>query len=110
MSPHNQQAYRALRAYLTYLLANPRDKALSEVPLLFRASVELFMQGKTMYTDAAGQPIVYAHDLAAWTYQVIHVSGLEYPLPLAAVDVDCLQRAMAGGGESGFDDPINRVR
>ncbi|SDZ02314.1 hypothetical protein SAMN04488069_1421 [Hymenobacter psychrophilus] len=96
MSPHNQQAYRALRAYLTYLLANQRDKALSEVPLLFRASVELFMQGKTMYADAADQPIIYAHDLAAWAYQVIYVSGLEYPLPLAAVDVDCLRRAMEG--------------
>lgn len=99
MSPHNQQTYRALRDYLTYLLANPRDKALPEVPLPFRASVELFMQGKTMYADAAGKPIIYGHDLAAWAYQVIHVSGLEYPLPLAAMDVDLLRRAMEGGGE-----------
>ena len=99
MSPYNQQTYGALRAYLTYLLTNPRDKALPEVPLLFRASVELFMQGKTMYVDAAGQPITYGHDLAAWAYQVIHVSGLEYPLPLAAVDMDLLRRAMEGGGE-----------
>lgn len=39
--------------------------------------------------------MVYGHDLATWAHQVIHVSGLEYPLTLATVDVDSLRRALA---------------
>ncbi|TGE03306.1 hypothetical protein [Hymenobacter fodinae] len=95
MTSHNQEAYRVLRAYLTHLLTDPRDKALEEVPAPLRASVEAFMLGKTVYHDAADRPIIYAHDLAAWAHQVIHVSGLEYPVSLASVDVDSLRQAMA---------------
>ncbi|MBO3273354.1 hypothetical protein [Hymenobacter defluvii] len=95
MTSRNQEAYRVLRAYLTHLLTDPRDKALEEVPAPLRASVEAFMLGKTVYHDAHDQPIIYAHDLAAWAYQVIHVSGLEYPVSLASVDIDSLRQAMA---------------
>ena len=95
MNPHDQEAYRVLRAYLTHLIINPRDKALDEVPAPLRASVEAFMLGKTVYHDAADRPFIYAHDLAAWAHQVIHISGLEYPVSLATVDVDSLRQAMA---------------
>lgn len=95
MTRHDQEAYRALRTYLTHLLTDPRDKALEEVPEPLRASVEAFLRGKTIYHDAADRPVVYAHDLAAWAHQVIHVSGLEYPLSLASVDVNSLRQAMA---------------
>ena len=95
MTPHDQEAYRVLRAYLTHLLTDPRDKALQDVPALLRASVEAFMQGKTVYHDAQDRPMLYAHDLAAWAHQVIHVSGLEYPVALATVDVESLRQAMA---------------
>ncbi|WBA44377.1 hypothetical protein [Hymenobacter canadensis] len=84
-----------LRAYLTHLLTDPRDKALEDVPAPLRASVEAFLLGKTVYHDAADRPIIYAHDLAAWAHQVIHVSGLEYPVSLATIDVDSLRQAMA---------------
>jgi hypothetical protein len=53
------------------------------------------MLGKTVYHDAADRPVIYAHNLAAWAHQVIHVSGLEYPVSLASVDVDSLRQAMA---------------
>ncbi|MCR5890949.1 hypothetical protein LRS06_24815 [Hymenobacter sp. J193] len=65
------------------------------MPTPLRASVEAFMQGKTVYHDAADRPVIYAHDLAAWAHQVIHVSGLEYPVSLATVDLDTLRQAIA---------------
>ncbi|UOG77671.1 hypothetical protein MTX78_25190 (plasmid) [Hymenobacter tibetensis] len=76
-------------------MTDPRDKALEEVPVPLRASVKAFMLGKTVYHDAQDRPIIYAHDLAAWAHQVIHVSGLEYPVPLASVDINSLRQAMA---------------
>ncbi|WP_251047121.1 hypothetical protein [Hymenobacter sp. ISL-91] len=76
-------------------MTNPRDKALEEVPSPLRTSVEAFMEGKTVYHDATDRPIIYAHDLAAWAHQVIHISGLEYPVALATVDVASLRQAMA---------------
>lgn len=95
MNRHDQEAYRALRAYLTHLLTHPHDRALDDVPAPLRASVEAFLQGKTVYHDAADRIMIYGHDLAAWAHQVIHVSGLEYPLSLATVDVERLRQAMA---------------
>lgn len=95
MTRHDQEAYRALRSYLTHLLTTPQDKSFDDVPAPLRASVEAFMQGKTVYHDAADRPMIYAHDLAAWAHQVIHVSGLEYPVSLANVDINQLRQAMA---------------
>jgi len=95
MTRHNQEAYRALRSYLTHLLTNPQDKALEDVPTPLQASLEAFMFGKTVYHDAADRSMIYAHDLAAWAHQVIHVSGLEYPVSLASIDVERIRQAMA---------------
>lgn len=95
MNTHDQEAYQALRAYLTHLLTDPRDKALTDVPEPLRASVEAFLQGKTVYHNADDQLIIYGHDLADWAHRVIHVSGLEYPVTLATIDVARLRQAMA---------------
>ena len=95
MNPHNQEAYKALRAYLTHLLTSSRDRALEEVPVPLRASVEIFMQGRTVSHNEAARVMIYAHDLATWAFQVIHVSGLEYPVLLASVDIADLRQAMA---------------
>jgi hypothetical protein len=95
MTTHDQTAYEALRAYLTGLLLAPRDRPLAAVPLPLRADLEAFLLGKTLYHDADDQPLVYGHDLAAWAHQVVHQTGLTYPLDLATVDVADLTYALA---------------
>ena len=37
--------------------------------------------------------MIYAHDLAAWTSDLIHGAGLATPLPLATLNVAELQTA-----------------
>lgn len=95
MTAHDQAAYEALRAYLTQLLLVPQDRALAATPAPLRADLEAFLFGKTLYHDAAGAPVVYGHDLAAWAYRIVHVTGLSHPVDLAAVDVADLHQALA---------------
>lgn len=90
MTSHDQTAYAALRAYLTALLLAPRDRPLATIPRPLRADLEVFLVGKTLYHGADDEPMVYGHDLAAWAYQVVHQTGLTYPLDLATVDVASL--------------------
>jgi hypothetical protein len=87
MTKHDQTVYEALRAYLTDLLIAPSDRSLASIPQPLRADLEAFLSGKTLYHDASDAPVVYGHDLAAWAYQVVHQTGLSYPLDLAALDV-----------------------
>jgi len=94
MTLHDQAAYEALRAYLTSLLLAPSDRPLAATPLPLRADLEAFLLGKTLYHDASDQPVVYGHDLAAWAHQVVHQTGLTYPLNLATVDVADLTHAL----------------
>lgn len=95
MTAHDQTAYEALRAYLTDLLIAPRDRSLAAVPPPLRADLEAFLFGKTLYHDANDKPMVYGHDLAAWAHQIVHQTGLAYPLDLATVDVADLTHALA---------------
>ena len=80
---------------LASLLLTPRDCPLSSVPGPLRSDLEAFLLGKTLYHDAHDQPVVYGYDLAAWAYQVVHQTGLTYPLNLATVDVSALPYASA---------------
>lgn len=95
MTLHDQTAYEALRVYLSNLLLAPRDRPYASIPLPLRADLEAFLLGKTLYHDASDQPVVYGHDLAAWAHQVVHQTGLTYPLNLATVDVADLTYALA---------------
>jgi hypothetical protein len=95
MTTHDQAAYDALRAYLTHLLLAPQDRALDTIPSPLRADLESFLRGKTLYHDATDKPVVYGHDLAAWAHQVVHLTGLAYPVELATVDVTNLASALA---------------
>lgn len=95
MTTHDQAAYETLRAYLTDLLLAPSDRPLASVPQPLRADLEAFLLGKTLYHDASDTPVVYGHDLAAWAYQVVHQTGLSYPLDLANVDVASLPYVLA---------------
>lgn len=95
MTTYDQAAYDALRAYLTHLLLAPQDRALDTIPSPLRADLEFFLLGKTLYHDASDKPVVYGHDLAAWAHQVVHFTGLTYPVELATVDVTDLAGALA---------------
>lgn len=90
-----QAAYQALRSYLDQLMRVPNDRALLAVPLPLRTDLESFLVGKTIYHDAAGAPIVYGHDLAAWAHQIVYLTGLTYPLKLSSIDLDEIAVAIA---------------
>jgi hypothetical protein len=95
LTSHAQAAYQALRSYLDQLMRVPSDCALLAVPSPLRKDLESFLIGKTIYHDAAGAPVVYGHDLAAWAHQIVYLTGLTYPLNLSAIDVDEIAVAIA---------------
>jgi hypothetical protein len=95
MTAHGQAAYKALRAYLTHLMLVPQDRVLTSVPLLLRADLEAFLHGKTLYQNENSNLVVHGHDLATWAHQIVYVTGLAYPIELAAVDVASLADALA---------------
>ncbi|MCC2548566.1 hypothetical protein LJY25_19115 [Hymenobacter sp. BT175] len=86
-------AYLALRTYLDFLLTSSTDQAFSDIPAALRSNLAVFMEGKTVYQNSAGQRMVYAADLAAWANDVVHESGLAIALPLASLSVAELQAA-----------------
>jgi len=90
MTSHGQAAYEALRAYLTRLMTAPQDRTLANTPLVLHADLESFLHGKTLYQDENNNLVVHGHDLAAWAYQIVYVTGLSYPIELAAVDTASL--------------------
>lgn len=73
----------------------PSDRALLAVPSPLRMDLVSFLIGKTIYHDAAGSPIVYGHDLAAWAHQIVYLTGLGFPLELSSIDLDEIAAAMA---------------
>ncbi len=95
MTSHDQAAYEALRAYLTRLMAAPQDRALVSIPPVLRADLESFLHCKTLYQDEDNNLVVHGHDLAAWAHQIVYVTGLSYPIELAAVDTASLADILA---------------
>lgn len=90
MTSHGLAAYEALRAYLTRLMTAPQDRTLASTPLVLRADLEFFLHGKTLYQDEHNNLVVHGHDLAAWAHQIVYVTGLSYPIELAAMDMASL--------------------
>ncbi|WP_345236737.1 hypothetical protein [Hymenobacter saemangeumensis] len=84
-------AYLALRTYLDSLLTAATDQAFSDIPAALRPNLAVFLEGKTVYQNSAGQQMVYAADLAAWANEVVHGAGLAIALPLASLSVAELQ-------------------
>lgn len=72
----------------------PQDRVLTSVPLLLRADLEVFLHGKTLYHNADNNLVVHGHDLASWAHQIVYITGLTYPVELAAVDVASLAGAL----------------
>ncbi|RZK34112.1 MAG: hypothetical protein EOO61_14145 [Hymenobacter sp.] len=95
MTSHGQAAYEALRAYLTRLMTAPKDRTLISTPPVLRADLESFLHGKTLYQDEHNNLVVHGHDLAAWAHQIVYVTGLSYPIGLAAVDTASLADVLA---------------
>ena len=95
MTSHDRAAYQALRRYLEHLMCMPSDRALLAVPSPLRTDLESFLAGKTIYHDAAGAPIVYGHDLAAWAHQIVYLTGLVSPFQLSSVDLKEVANAIS---------------
>ena len=94
MTPPSQAAYQVLRDYLnSLLLPTCPDQPLAEVPMALRPELAAFLRGKTGYEDETGRSMIYATDLAAWAWDLIHGAGLAAPLPLATLDLTALRMA-----------------